>query len=379
MTNPIIIFDHSDCALIILKEATLGCPSELLNNRLVSTTWKNHCNELIEFFWRDLRQEDPKGPVNVGQAMDIIKSKATANPPPLNFAKLMSVFKRHGCSLAKSSPVLVTINDFHTLQHDLTLQKIWPTLRKLYQLSALAGLPGSDAPASKIRPFLYNNKKILKNIDVLRLNDLGLIFLPPELKLLKGLQKLELSNNRLSDVSCLGAFTNLTQLRLSNNQLSDISCLGTLTNLKHLRLDNNRISDISCLGTLINLTHLWLDNNQLSDISCLAALTNLMHLRLNHNQLSDVSCLGALKKLMQLGLNNNRLSDVSCLVALTNLTWLGLNNNRLLDVSCLRALTKLKTKIPDTTPIKDLFEFPVSNVFSSNGKRTFDTAFGEKH
>ncbi len=376
--NPFIgPIDNQDCASIILHKTAHEDSFELLKNRLVNTTWKDYSDNLIEIFWDDLRRVDPKGPVNIYLAMDgIDKQAATHTPAILKFAKLMDVFKNQGCTLANASPRLVMIKDFRKLQHEheLALKQIWPRLIQLPQLSRLEGLPGLDAGPAEIRSFLHNNKNVLETIPQLNLNDLELKLLPPELKLFKGLQTLNLRNNQLSDISCLSALTKLTALFLDNNQLSDVSCLRALTKLTVLWLRNNQLSDISCLRTLTNLTVLWLRNNQLSDISSLRALTNLTLLALDNNQISDISCLSALINLEHLSLNNNQLSDISYLKALSNLEVLKLNNN-------------LLTKIPDLPNLKSLFTFeiagnplieaPASNGgLSSNGKRTYETAFG---
>jgi len=80
---------------------------------------------------------------------------------------------------------------------------------------------------------------------------------------------LDLSGNRITDVSPLGSLTNLTVLSIlgspDGNQITDISALGSLTNLTQLRLWNNQISDISPLISLTKLRTLWiLQGNHLS-------------------------------------------------------------------------------------------------------------------
>lgn len=128
---------------MILQEAAGEESSALLQNRLVSKTFKSSSDTVIENFWRDLRKADPQGAVNVGEAMDLIDAQTIDGTAAVaKFEKLMSVFKKQGCSLANSSSVLVMVNEFQKLQHDLALKEIWPRLRQIRQLSIITELPG---------------------------------------------------------------------------------------------------------------------------------------------------------------------------------------------------------------------------------------------
>jgi len=104
-------------------------------------------------------------------------------------------------------------------------------------------------------------------------NDLKKI--PQTLTKFKTLSKLNLSDNKISDISPLTALTNIQKLDLHTNQISDISPLAALTNIQELLLHYNQISDIFPLAALINIQTLVLEGNQISDISPLAALTNI--------------------------------------------------------------------------------------------------------
>ncbi len=95
--------------------------------------------------------------------------------------------------------------------------------------------------------------------------------IPPELGLLTGLRKLDLSNNPGLTGPIppeLGNLSNLTELLLNDSAFSGPIPpeLGNLSNLKTLNLASNRLSGPvpAELGNLTNLTLLYLDNNQLS-------------------------------------------------------------------------------------------------------------------
>ncbi len=97
--------------------------------------------------------------------------------------------------------------------------------------------------------------------------------------------RLNLTENKISDLSALSGLTGLTELWLIGNQISDLSALSALTGLKMLRLDSNQIRDLRALSGLTGLTRLWLNNNQISDLRALSGLTEL---ELSNNQISDL-------------------------------------------------------------------------------------------
>ena len=80
----------------------------------------------------------------------------------------------------------------------------------------------------------------------------------------------DLSDNRISDLTPLSGLKNLADLRLDTNNISNITPLSGLTGLKGLRLYNNKISDISPLVAnpgLVNGDGVDVGNNPLSATS----------------------------------------------------------------------------------------------------------------
>ena len=90
------------------------------------------------------------------------------------------------------------------------------------------------------------------------------------------------------DLTLLAGCINLTELNLSANRVSDISPLAGLTHLKELYLSENKIVDIRPLAGLVNLQKLDLQHNRISDITPLSGLTQLEKLYLNSNQIVDL-------------------------------------------------------------------------------------------
>ncbi|MDE0088821.1 MAG: leucine-rich repeat domain-containing protein [Candidatus Poribacteria bacterium] len=119
---------------------------------------------------------------------------------------------------------------------------------------------------------------------------------------------------------------NLEKLDLSNNQISDVSPLAGLTKLEELDLSDNSnakgksITNLTGLELAINLEKLDLSNNQISDLTPLKDLKNLEELDLSDNKILDVNPLANLTELKELDLDNNSISDMSALAGLKNLT-----------------------------------------------------------
>ncbi|MEG4320607.1 MULTISPECIES: DUF6745 domain-containing protein [unclassified Microcoleus] len=114
---------------------------------------------------------------------------------------------------------------------------------------------------------------------------------------------LDLSNNKISDLTAIKYLTNLIWLNLSGNQVSDLTPLQSLTNLIYLNLSDNQISDLTPLQSLTKLDTLYLGNNLISDITPLQSLTNLIYLGIADNQISNLIPLNYLNTLENLEFN----------------------------------------------------------------------------
>jgi Leucine-rich repeat (LRR) protein len=90
----------------------------------------------------------------------------------------------------------------------------------------------------------------------------------------KGLRQLVLSavNLKDNDFSPLRQKTSLTLLDLSKNRIKNISFLDSLTNITQFYLGYNQIVDLLPLAELDDLNTLDLQNNHLTRITSLAAL-----------------------------------------------------------------------------------------------------------
>ena len=125
---------------------------------------------------------------------------------------------------------------------------------------------------------------------------------------LEKVTRLELPAMQLTDASALAGLTKLRLLKVNNNNLSNdqLKHVARLASLEWLDISHNRLTDVSALMELTNLKRLYLDGNKLTDVSPLIKLTQLEGLYLASNQLTDVSALAGLAKLDKLDLRSNR-------------------------------------------------------------------------
>ena len=117
---------------------------------------------------------------------------------------------------------------------------------------------------------------------------------------------LDLSDNKLTDISGIKLFKNLKKLYLDYNRVTDISGIKLFKNLRLLYLNNNEITDIFVLKDLKNLEILNISNNQIKDISVIQYLKNLQILRIDYLKLESdqIEYIKLLKNLEELWCNN---------------------------------------------------------------------------
>lgn len=204
-----------------------------------------------------------------------------------------------GATLLTTSPNQVMAA---TISEDMTIKEIFPdpNLAKVIvnnlnisvdsivtqtQLDSIYSLVARASNIGNIEGMQY-----LTNLEYLDIdNNIIKNNLTP-LSKLTNLKKIDLSDNRISDVSSLSKLTNLNAIELNDNQISDLSPLSNLTNLTSLYVGDNKISDLSPLSNL-NLRTFMAQGNQISDLTPLSDKPGLRYLYLDYNQISDLSVL----------------------------------------------------------------------------------------
>ncbi len=150
----------------------------------------------------------------------------------------------------------------------------------------------------------------------------------------EGVLCLDLSGERIKDISEIEGLENLIDLQvldLGYNQISEIKGLDKLINLRKLRLINNQISEIKGLENLINLKELDLSKNKIVEIKGLETLTNLEQLNFWKNKITVIKGLDNLLNLQKLILIKNKIQEIESVESMRNLKVLALKENPIYD------------------------------------------------
>ena len=174
----------------------------------------------------------------------------------------------------------------------LWLDNIWP----LSELTALTELNLEENSVYDIRPLM------------------GLV----------NLRKLNLSLNPVGEMRLLAGLPNLTELTFSQGGItapsgypfgiSNLNQFAELVNLQFLDLSDNRIIDLTPLTGLKNLEFLNLSDNRIIDLTPLIGLKNLKNLNLESNDINHIGALSGLTHLNGLMLSLNHIVELKPLV-----------------------------------------------------------------
>lgn len=112
---------------------------------------------------------------------------------------------------------------------------------------------------------------------------------PVSLSSVTGLRKLHVSGAQITPLSEVAGLTGLTELGLTGMGLngSDLYDLSRLGALEKLDLRDNAITDLSALAPLVRLTEIRLDDNFVGDVSPLANMGGLRDLHVAGNLVRD--------------------------------------------------------------------------------------------
>lgn len=192
---------------------------------------------------------------------------------------------------------------------------------------------------------------------------------------LSGLEELDASGYGIQSLEGIEYLTHLVRLDLSDNRVTDVAPLSELRRLRSLSLRNNRITSLEDIrfDALIDtqLTKLSLRHNvsriddapqeRLSDISLLSHFDSLEVLELRDNHIANLAPLASLVRLEELDLRENRFNDIRPLQELTRLRELNIRENSVHDLSPLRELAELRylnihsnTRLASLEPLADL-------------------------
>ena len=142
-------------------------------------------------------------------------------------------------------------------------------------------------------------------------------------------KELNLSSRGITDISALAACRELERLDLTGNKISDITPLMDIPGLKELVIKDNQVTDLRPLMALNTLAYINAEGNGITSTVPLGSLTGLKELHLAGNPISDYSGLSRLYSLETLGLEDTGLQDddLDSLKGLSNLRLLTITNN----------------------------------------------------
>jgi Leucine-rich repeat (LRR) protein len=99
----------------------------------------------------------------------------------------------------------------------------------------------------------------------------------------------------------------IEEFELSSSDINDLDGIQFCSNAKTIDVSNNRITDLTPVTGLINLEELDLSDNQIGYIDALSNLTNLKSLKLSNNCFDDILPLFELAKLEFVDLSGNKI------------------------------------------------------------------------
>lgn len=115
---------------------------------------------------------------------------------------------------------------------------------------------------------------------------------------LEDIEEIELSSSDIDDLDGVQFCLNAKIIDVSDNRISDLTPLFGLTNLQELNLCDNQIGYIDGISNLLNLKSLMLSNNFIEDISPLFDMQNLEYVNLTENKLD----IGQINRLLESGI-----------------------------------------------------------------------------
>lgn len=116
---------------------------------------------------------------------------------------------------------------------------------------------------------------------------------------LEDIEEFELSSSDINDLDGVQFCINAKTIDVSNNRISDLTPLFGLINLEELNLSDNQIGLIDGIGNLVNLKSIRISNNYIDDISPLLELKMLEYADLTENRVD----IRQIKELIESGVN----------------------------------------------------------------------------
>lgn len=151
--------------------------------------------------------------------------------------------------------------------------------------------------------------------------------LPDDLKNLDKLFYLNISENRLIDITNLNGLNSLVELNVAGNKLSSSPQMKNLSQLQNLNLSNNAFIELDTLGNLPQIEELYISRNYLSSLEFLEQYPQIKKVDLSYNEFSSLDGILQCKELEYLNIRGTKIEDVSCLKELENFNSIYVDEN----------------------------------------------------
>lgn len=137
----------------------------------------------------------------------------------------------------------------------------------------------------------------------------------------------------------------VTELDLSDRELTNaqISNLHHMKDLKYLNLSDNYITDLSCLAGLTKMESLHFTNNNVSDISFMKDMNELREISAENTGISDISVLRGKTNLESVFFGDSYVTDITPIMDSRGLKYVGFNEAQIPDINALENMTELET------------------------------------
>ena len=152
-------------------------------------------------------------------------------------------------------------------------------------------------------------------------------------------------NSKITNLSGLQAFENVTQLNLSGNQIQSLSPIVNELELNKLNLSGNTLNDNikTEISTFQNLTELNLSNTGISSVEFLRPLNNITNLTLSSNGFTTLAPIASLINIEKLDIAQcGSFSSFAELTALTKLKELEISGTGIYYLNGIESLRNLE-------------------------------------
>lgn len=228
--------------------------------------------------------------------------------------------------------------------------------------AALASLTGLDASGLGVQRL--DGLECAKGLERVRLADNAVTDLRP-LAALPRLRALDVSGNVGADLRGLAGLPglaqltargigldavggiaanhpNLTRLDVAGNSLTSLAGIEPLASLGSLDISDNEIDDLSPLSTDCQLRNLIANDNAIGSLEAVAGCRALSLLEVDDNALTSLAGVDGLVALTELHADRNMLGDLGPLSSLPQLEELWVRSNGLADIDAVEELAALQ-------------------------------------